>query len=82
MFLQVVSLGSSTSEDHKDKVLECAEGGGAFGGDGEDGGETYSPSPVSTVSSSGEVGGVYTLFSDALHSEEDLSGMQDRTQCH
>ncbi len=33
--------------------------------------ETYSPSPVSTVSSSGEQGGVYMLYSDATHSEDE-----------
>lgn len=50
---------------------------GGGGGDPEDEVEMFSPSPVSTVSSSGEVGGVYTLYSDATHSEDDkdLSGM-------
>lgn len=53
----------------------------AFIGEGEDDSEMYSPSPVSTVSSSGEVGGVYTLYSDALPSEEeqDLSCMFQNT---
>lgn len=37
----------------------------------EDDGETYSPSPVSTVSSSGELGGVYMLYSDGSHSEDE-----------
>jgi hypothetical protein len=55
------------------KSSESTEGGVACG-DGEEDNEMYSPSPVSTVSSSGEVGGVYTLFSDLVHSEEDLSG--------
>lgn len=50
---------------------------GASGDDGEDEGDLYSPSPVSTISSSGEAGGVYTLYSDAANSEDerDLSGM-------
>ena len=52
-----------------------AAGSGAAG-EGDDGSEIYSPSSVSTVSSSGEVGGVYTLYSDMVHSEEEqeLSG--------
>lgn len=46
------------------------------GDGGDDDSEAYSPSPVSTVSSSGEVGGVYTLYSDVIHSDDDqdLSG--------
>lgn len=53
-----------------------SDGGGSDVG-GEEEGDLYSPSPVSTVSSSGEVGGVYTLYSDMMHSEDekDLSGM-------
>ena len=44
---------------------------GEEGVEGEEDGEHYSPSPVSTVSSSGEVGGVYMLYSDATHSEDE-----------
>ena len=55
-----------------------ADGGVTFSRDKEDEGEMYSPSPVSTVSSSGEVGGVYTLYSENIHSEvedeQELSG--------
>ena len=44
--------------------------GSTLGGDVEDEGEAYSPSPSSTVSSSGEMGGVYTLYS-GTNSEDD-----------
>ena len=88
-FAQVVYLTGSDDHSHKDRhenslkfsnLEKFTDGGvsdvgGAYIGD-DDGSEMYSPSPVSTVSSSGEVGGVYTLYSDAMHSEDDkdLSG--------
>lgn len=58
-------------EKISEKLLSAGKGAREEGGEGEEDRERYSPSPVSTVSSSGEVGGVYMLYSDATHSEED-----------
>ena len=54
-----------------ERLLSEKGGGPDSGGPGEEEGEGYSPSPISTVSSSGEVGGVYTLYSDMVQSDEE-----------
>ena len=66
-------LQISLSEKISEKVVAMQESGGGGGGGGgktaaggsggEEGGE-YSPSPVSTISSSGDAEGVYTLYTD------------------
>ena len=54
-----------------DKVSPAPEkSAGDESKEGEEDREMYSPSPVSTVSSSGEQGGVYMLHSDGTHSDE------------
>ena len=60
-------LQISLSEKISEKVVAMQESGGgktaAGASGGEEGGE-YSPSPVSTISSSGDAEGVYTLYTD------------------
>ena len=66
-------LQISLSEKISEKLAAVLGGGG----EGEEGSER-SPSPCSTVSSSGEVEGVYTLYTDeASQSSDDESG-----ECH
>ena len=56
-------LQMSLSEKISEKLAAMSGGGGDEGKKGEEGNER-SPSPASTVSSSGEVEGAYSLYTD------------------
>ncbi len=69
-------LQLSLSEKISEKPAAAGRGGeGEREGEGEgDEGSERTPSPVSTVSSSGEVEGVYTLYTDEGSLSPDASG--------
>ena len=70
-------LQMSLSEKISEKLAAMSGGGGDEGKKGEEGNER-SPSPTSTVSSSGEVEGAYSLYTD----DDDGSQSGDDGESH
>ena len=83
--LKASVLKASLLEKISEKSTPAESGLTEEGGHGpEEVRERSSPSPISTISSSGEVGGVYMLYSDISNSEdeeEEASGMLCPWRC-